>query len=266
MGGDTTIEQPQTPTAPSPTATSREAIQAQINALPEILQAQQQFGPQFSQQQLESLQQFGPEFAQTALDLQRQFGPQFAEVERQLSPELAGAQDELARFFEGTDQDEFERLLPNLQEGVRAAQSQRGLGDISPLGSIDESVQVQQLRETLKNRRLNAALSTAGRVPISGVPQVQGQSGVGQLIQNVNPQSIFNAQASNNSFNQGVFGTQSSNFQNQPGSILGQIAGGLGGAAVGGLGGFGGAGLAGGLGGLLPGGGGFASGFQSVFK
>jgi len=66
---------------------------------------------------------------------------------------------------------------PGLLQNVRAGQSQRGLGAISPLGSIDESVQLQQLKENLKQRRLNVALSTAGRVPISrAMPLARGRA------------------------------------------------------------------------------------------
>ena len=235
MGGSSQEPAPPPP-APSPIETSREAIQAQIEAVPQILQTQQEFGPQFSQLELEQLQQFGPEFAQTALDIQKEFGPQFAEVERELAPELAESQRTLTEFLKGTDEEEFARLVPGLTEGVRAAQSFRGLGDISPLGALDESIQVQQLRESLKNRRLNIALSTAGRVPISSFPQVQGQTGgPGQLVQNINPQSIFGAQAANQQTAASIFSTQAGIFANQPPGILGQIAGGIAGGAVGGF-------------------------------
>jgi len=237
MGGGTTIEQPSAPPAPpSGAETSREAIQAQIESLPQILEAQQEFGPQFSQQQLQALQQFGPQFAETALGLQREFAPQFAEVERQLAPELAESQRTLTDFLRGTDEEEFSRLAPGLIEQVRAGQSVRGLGDISPLGAIDESVQVQQLRESLRNRRLNIALSTAGRTPISNFPQVQGQTGVGQLVQNISPESIFGRQSSIDQLRQQQFATQANLFNQQPGGILGQIAGGIGGAVVSGAG------------------------------
>jgi len=216
MGGGSQPAAPATPApAPSVGETSREAIQAQIDALPEILRSQQEFGPQFSALQLQELQKFGPEFAQTALDLQREFGPQFADVERSLSPELAGAQDALAEFFSETDDEEFERLRGGLVEDVRAGQSIRGIGDISPLGAVDESVQVARLRKSLKDRRLNVALSTAGRVPIGGVPNVQGTTGTSQLVQNVSPQNIFGAQASINAFNQSIFGTQAGIFGTQ---------------------------------------------------
>ena len=216
MGGGTPepVQQPAAP--PSSTETSAQAIQAQIDALPKILEAQKQYGGQFSEEQLKSLQTYGPQFAEAALKLQKDYGPQFAEIERSLSPELAGAQDTLKNFFAQTDQQEYESLKPGLLEDIRSAQSTRlGIGAISPLGSIDESVQLQRLKQSLKERRLNVALSTAGRVPISAMPTVQGQTGTGQLVQNVNPESIFNYQQSLNNFNSQIFGTQANMYGTQ---------------------------------------------------
>lgn len=239
MGGDSP-QQPAPPApAPSVGETTQQSIDAQINSLPKILQAQQQYGPQFSQTQLDSLNQFGPQFADAALKLQQTYAPQFAAVERNASPELAGAQDTLAGYLNGNDQQEYDSLAPGLLDQVRAGQSQRGLGAISPLGSIDESVQLQQLKQSLKDRRLNVALSTAGRVPIGGFPQIQGQTGTGQLVQNVNPESIFGYQQGLNSFNSSIFGTQAGMFNQQGASSkspFGAILGGLAGATTGGLG------------------------------
>ena len=233
MGGSEQ-EQPSPPPAPSASETSAQAIQAQIDALPRILASQQQYGPQFSQLNLEQLQKYGPEFAQAALDLQRKFGPEFAAVERDLSPELAGAQSTLASYLSGSDEQEYNALRPGLLEDVRSAQSQRGLGAISPLGSIDESVQLQRLKQSLKDRRLNVALSTAGRVPIGGMPSFQGQTGTGNLVQNVDPNSIFGYQQGLNNFNASIFSSNAGMYNQQLasqgnplGSILGGVAGGL---------------------------------------
>src|SRR3990167_9206101 len=115
MGGSDPVE-PATPApAPSVNETSAQAIQAQIDALPKILAAQQQYGSQFSEEQLKSLQQFGPQFAQAALDLQKTYGPQFAEVERSLSPELAGAQTTLSDYLASTDDQEYAAMQPFAQ-------------------------------------------------------------------------------------------------------------------------------------------------------
>lgn len=250
MGSSTEVVQPAPPAPVSTQETSAQAIQAQIDALPKILQAQQQYGPSFSQLNLDQLQQYGPQYAQAALDLQKTYGPQFAEVERSLSPELAGAQDTLKNFFAQTDQQEYDALMPGVRNDVRAAQSARGLGAISPLGSIDESVQLQRLKQSLKDRRLNIALSTAGRVPISSVPTVQGQTGTGQLVQNVSPESIFGYQQGLNSFNASIFNTQAGMYnqsQSQASSPFGAILGGLAGSVTGGFG----ASIGSGLGGMV---------------
>lgn len=208
MGGDEPAQPAPPPSPPSTGETTAEAIQAQIESLPKIIAAQREYGPQFSALRLSELKEFGPQFAEAALRLQSEYGPQFAEVERGLSPELAGAQRTLADFLAQTDESEYQRLKPGLLEDVRAAHSVRGIGDVSPLGSIDEAVQLQRLRQSLKDRRLNVALSTAGRVPVSSFPTVQGQTGTGQLVQNVDPQSIFAYQQGLNQFNQSIFGTQ----------------------------------------------------------
>ena len=260
MGGDTNISQPAQP-APAPSAgeTSAQAIQAQIDALPKILAAQQQYGPGFSQQSLESLQQYGPQFAQAALDLQRKFGPQFAEVERSLSPELAGAQKTLSDYLSSTDDAEYAALQPFAQQAIRSAQSQRGIGDISPLGSIEETAQLIQLKQNLKDRRLNVALSTAGRVPIGQMQNVQGQTGTGQLVQNVNPDSIFGYQQGLNNFNASIFGTSANMYNSQLsnpqksswGSILGTVAGGVAGSFAGPFGASAGASVGGKIGGYF---------------
>jgi len=213
--GDSAADAPNPAPAPSAGETSAQALQAQIDAQPQILAAQKEFGPQFSQLNLEQLQKYGPEFAQAALDLQKKFAPQFAAVERDLSPELAGAQTTLANYLSGNDDQEFAALSPGLLDSVRAGQSQRGIGAISPLGSIDESVQLQQLKQSLKDRRLNVALSTAGRVPIGGINQVQGQSGTGQVIQGPSSSDLFGYQTSLNNFNASIFGTQANIFGTQ---------------------------------------------------
>ena len=225
------------PAPPSNLETSAQAIQAQIDALPKILEAQRQYGGQFSQEQLDSLSKYGPQFAQAALDLEERFAPQYKRISDTLNPEIGLAQKGLADYLGGNDQAEFEALSPGLLEQVRAGQSERGLGAISPLGSIDESVQLQQLKQSLKDRRLNVQLSTAGRVPIGGIANVQGQTGTSQLVQNVSPNDIFSNQHSINAFNASIFNTQGSIFGSQAassgnpfGSILGGITGGASGA------------------------------------
>lgn len=215
MGGKQPAPPQAPPPAPSASETSAQAIQAQIDALPKILQSQQQYGPQFSQLQLDQLKEFGPQFADAALQLEQQFAPQYKAISDTLNPEIGAAQKTLTDYLGGNDQQEFNDLMPGLIDQVRSAQSARGIGAISPLGSIDEAVQLQQLKQSLKDRRLNIALSTAGRTPISGMANIQGTTGVNQLVQNVDPNSIFSYQGALNNFNASIFGTQSNIFGTQ---------------------------------------------------
>ncbi len=238
MGGDTP-QAPTPPPAPSTLETSAQAIQAQIDALPKILSAQQQYGSQFSEEQLKSLQQYGPQFAQAALDLEQRFAPQYKQISDTLNPEIGVAQKNLADFLGGNDQADYNALAPGILEQTRAGQSARGIGAISPLGSIDESVQLAQLKQSLKDRRLNIALSTAGRVPIGGMANVQGTTGTGQLVQNVDPSQTIGYQSALNNFNSSVFSTQGAIYGNQmqnQGNPFGSILGGITGAATGGFG------------------------------
>lgn len=231
MGGGDTPTQPAAPAAPpSASETSAEAIQAQIDALPKILAAQQQYGGQFSQQQLDQLNQYGPQFAQSALALEQQFAPQYKAISDTLNPEIGAAQSYLSDYLNGQDntqtggvapqdQSEYNSLMPGVLDQIRSAQSARGLGAISPLGSIDESVQLAQLKQSLKDRRLNIALSTAGRTPISGIANVQGTTGSGQLVNNVDPNSIFSYQQGLNNFNASIFGTAANIFGTQANAV-----------------------------------------------
>ena len=198
MGGQPSAPTPPpAPTPPSASETSAQAIQSQIDALPKIFAAQSEYAPKFSQLELDQLRQFGSQFGEEALKLRDQ-----------VSPELKEASRSLTDFLSGDDTAEFDSLRPGLVEDVRAGQSLRGLGDVSPLGSIDEAVQIQRLKSSLKDRRLNIALSTAGRQPIGGISPTSGSPG--QLIQNVDPSSFMGYQGNVNQANASIFGSQNS--------------------------------------------------------
>ena len=210
--GETTTDAPSPPAEVSMEEKGRQFREQQRLNVEEQFRLQEEFGDQFSQQQLESLRQFGPEFAETAAQLQQDFA-------RTATPELQGAQQTLKDFFGRTDEEEFANLLPGLLQDVRGAQSVRGFGDISPLGSIDESVQVQKLKQSLKDRRLGLAQGVAGRVPIATASNAIGQTGVGQLGANVNPETIFGSLAGIDAFNQSIFGTQANIFGVKQGAL-----------------------------------------------
>lgn len=259
-GGDTTtVEAPKAPQQVSPLETSRQAIQGQVEALPQILQAQQEFGPQFAQQSLDQAGEFGPKFAQQAIDLESQFGPQLAQAtldsQNVLDPARGAGSRAIADFIgEGAeDLTEFDRA--RIQEDARAAGSTRGLAE-SGFGAIDEVARLFGARQQLKSRYLNVALAASGRLPGAGGQTVGANpmANTGQLVQNVSPNNMFGAQSSNNQLAGSIFASQAgmfnaqtaANAQNQGGGIggmlgsavgigLGAMTGGLGTAAAGGI-------------------------------
>jgi hypothetical protein len=232
------------PPAPSPSETSAQAIQAQIDALPKQLAAQQEFGPQFSQLDLEQLQRFGPQFAQAGVDLESQFGPQLAqatlESQNILDPSRGAGSQAIAEFLQAGPDDLSPEDLRQIQQSSRAAAAARGLSE-SGFSADDEVSRIFGARQNLKTRFLNTALSASGRLPAGGGTTAQsGFGGQGQLVQNVSPGTFFGGQASANQLAGSIFNTQGSIFgnqlANQPAGIGGLIAGSLAGGVGQGVG------------------------------
>lgn len=188
MGGDSDSSPQPTPApAPSASQTYKQAIQDQLEMAPETWAATEKYGTLYT------------------------------ELQRRLNPELAGASTTLSNYLSGTDEQEYESLKPGLIQDIRAGQSARGIGDISPLGSLDEGVQVARLKQALKDRRLNIALSTAGRQPIGSYAGVTNDTS-----------SILGYQSSVNSMNASIYGAQANMWNQQQqssGNVLGTIAG-----------------------------------------
>ena len=289
--GSTSISQPAPPAAPSIGQTTQESIDAQLSSLPQQLQAEREFGPQFSQASLDLARQFAPEVSQLQLDLQRQFGPDVAQqmvAERDLlTPEVAAGQQALISFLGGGANQRFqegseaalqdflsgEEVLTdaqkrNTQQDIRAGQNTRGFAIASPLGSLDEARQLEGLRQNIRQNRFQAATGvlgsqlTASQQLASQAAGAAGSSPAGFGMQQQQP-SFFQSTApsltsgptsaqafglaqSNYSTGANIFGTQSSNYQNQPSSPLGAIgsaglagfSGGLSGGLTRGIGGL----------------------------
>lgn len=194
-------KQPSAPPPPSPAETTRQSIQAQVESLPEILEAQREFAPQFTQEELDLLRDFGGQFLQEQLELEKEFAPQITQLTREqqeiLAPERIAGQEALEEFLTREDVlTEAER--GRIQQQARAAQSVRGLAETG-FGALDEARQLADLRRSLQSERINVALSAAGRVPTTGGFQTQTPNvSQGQLVQNVSPQDIFSL--TNNNF------------------------------------------------------------------
>ena len=249
-----------TPEPPSPKETAVQSVEGQVENLPTILAAQKEFGPQFAQQQLQQIEEFGPQYAEQLLSLQEQYGPQIGEALRAeqeaTSPELASSRRVLTEYL-----DKPEGLTQEEQRGftqdVRGAQGARGFGLVSGAGAQQEFEKLTELRQELKTRRLNIALSTAGRAPVQGATQQQTNFGPSQLVQNATPSQIFGLQAQNNSLaaNQqgGSLGGAGAAIGMGLGALLAAPTGGASlaaaGAVTGGMGAATGAMIGGGIGG-----------------
>jgi len=174
----------------TPTASeiAQQSIQSQINLLPQQLQAEQQFAPQFAEQSLQVSREFAPQFLQQQLEQQREFAPQFAEqllAERELlTPEAVAGGRAATDFLEGGQArtfaesqqsalDEFlspteEVLSPfqkrSLEQDIRSAQNVRGFGIASPLGSVEETGALENLRQQIRGQRFQARTGVASSI------------------------------------------------------------------------------------------------------
>jgi hypothetical protein len=200
------------PAPPSPGETAKAAINAQIDATPRILETQREYGSQFQQLDLEALQEFGPQFAEEGMKLQEEFGPRLAQTSKNeqdiLDPSRRAGSEQVTEFldkgFQGVS-DEENRVI---EQNFRGAQSARGFGE-SGMGSVQEIAAKFGARQALQSQFLNVGLAAAGRLPgtASGTIQPAGQAQGSQLVKNIDPTSIFGAQASNNTFASNAFST-----------------------------------------------------------
>jgi len=207
--------------APDPKETSAQAIQAQIDAIPKQLAAQQEFGPQFTQLELDNLKQFGPQFAEAGLGLSQQYGEDFARqmIAEQdiLDPSRAAGSKALTEYLQQGPGELSPEDLQKVQESSRAAAASRGLSQ-SGFSADDEVSRIFGARQNLKSQYLNVALSASGRLPAAstGSSTVNpGNTNSGQLVQNVAPTTFFGGQAAQNQFGASIFNTQSNIFGTQ---------------------------------------------------
>jgi len=262
MGGGS---KPTQPSVPDPSDVAKESIQAQIDALPEILKAQQEFGPQFTQTELDLVKQFGGQFVQEQLGLQEQFAPGFGaaarEAQRAFNPEKFATQETAQRLLQSELQRPIDEVLSPSEEAQfqrqsRAATSVRGLGE-SGFGALEEVRGLTDLRNALKQQRLNLALSSAGLAAIPAANVVSPNVSPGGLVQNVTPQQIFGLRSDIFKGQSDIAAAQAANS----GGLLGSLIG-AGGSALGGL--FQGAGSAGSFSALFGGGGTAAGGAEAA--
>lgn len=203
-GSETNIYQPTPPPAPS----TADAVQAYTENLPAMYEAQMEYAPKFSEQQMQLAQQYVPQITELQQQLQQQYAPQQAaqqwELDQQYAPLYAAQQQELQQLYEPQAyqslQNMSQLLTPDyltnyqaptgqgfgaakdrLRMDARSAWADRGLAQ-SGMSAEDETrmlsefefpyaMQQEQLGLQELGRRQNLAMSMAGRF---GVPNIQG--------------------------------------------------------------------------------------------
>jgi hypothetical protein len=202
----------QAPAAPNVAKTSEKAVSAQVNNLPAILKAQQEYGGQMTEADLSVLEQYAPRMQSLIKSIQE---PSVASGEKMINDYLS--QPDVLSEAEQTQ----------ARADLRASTSTRGLGE-SGMAAIEELRGLTALRQQLKTQQLNVAMQMAGR----GATGLQTTSALqsimpGQLVQNVNPSQIFDMTQNN-------YKTQLEQYnKNSSGSLAGALGGGLGGWAIG---------------------------------
>lgn len=223
------------PAPPSPAEITQQSIQAQTQSLPQILHAQEQYGGQFTEQELNLIREFAPQFLQEQLNLETEFGPQFSAAARETlgayAPERIKAQDLLTNYLSTPDgMTDQETAL--IQDQSRAAQSARGLAETG-FGAVEEVRALADFRRQIQAQQLQIGLALAGQVPTNPIfaTQIPNVS-PGQLVSNVTPSDIFGL--TNNVYNTQaqIAANNASNRSDILGALIGAV-GTLGGAAIG---------------------------------
>jgi hypothetical protein len=254
--------EPKAPAAPDYGAANREAIETEIELLPERLAAEAdarlKYDPLFQEMEIDLMRQASPELAQIALDVQERFGSQFVESSRkqleQSDPEGFKLRQELGQ-----------KLLEDLKAGrgltdreqestlnsIRGAQVARGnfLGDASAFQEMQAVDDAGFRKEQQRYGNAGAFLGNPLNAQFSSLSGAQQGS-----AQQVNSGAPFqymgnNTGAQGAQFASNIYGTQSQNYANAPGNPwmagLGMLGGAVGTAAAGPVGGAIGSGLTG---------------------
>lgn len=163
--GGTTFVQP--PKSQSSAAATKEAIQAEIELLPQRFETELEFAPKFAEVDLRTIQQFAPEI----VDLGRTFAREERALQEELYPGQIAAERALAEKIElGLE----EGIPPDVEEAfLDRFRSEEAVGGRlgSPVGSINVARKLAGLSEAFRSQRVSEGLSFAGKLPVVGSSQ-----------------------------------------------------------------------------------------------
>jgi hypothetical protein len=237
MGGSDPqyIQAPAPPAAPS----ASQSIQDYVNAYPQLVGLQQQYGPQTAGLDYQLFQQYAPKYTQTAQDIQSQVYPETSKLQESLATQaLQGMNGQLPDWAKQQYQSDF-------NAGI-------GSNVNAPIGVSDRNVGLLNLQKQWQDYYRNLGLSVAGRQPLQQTANPTFQNAGSS--ESVNPFLSYGA----NTYASQVagYGHQQQNSAyyrpQSAGSGIGSLIGGIGGASVGGpMGALAGAGIGGSFGGMF---------------
>ena len=197
MGGDTQVQQPTPPAAP----TTAESVDSYVANYPKMQELQMEYAPQLAQQNFDLQSQYAPQYAQEAWDLQQQYAPEYAqqqqELQQQYEPEAYAAKQQLGNLMQGdylTNYDPggygsgYNTARQNLRQDYMDTWGFSGLGKSGMMPSdVSEKMAgfefpyaqgQEQMRLGELGRRQNQAMALTGRATVPTVqnvasPQVQ---------------------------------------------------------------------------------------------
>lgn len=216
MGGKSSSPQIVQPTPPPAPPSYGATLQDYIKEIPNLLSAEQKYGPGFAQSQLDLINQFGLPTSQALLGIDQALYPQTS----QLQEAVAG------QALQGLGSQLPDQIAQQYQSDFNAG---IGANANAPIGVSSRNIGLYNLQEDWRRYYQDLALTTAGRQPLrSGTAPQSGQAtqGFGNAL---------NYQAS-------TYGTYAPAYASQ--NVLaipksgGSFGGLLGGAAIGGIGGF----------------------------
>lgn len=158
MGGDTTVEAPQTPAAP----TTAQNISDYVNGLPAMYQASLEYNPKYAQQNYDLAAQYSPQYAELLKTTNESLYPGLAKLNETLTQQAQGGMD---------------AALPESMKAQYLNQMRSEIGGNagSGIGSDYVSRGLVNAGEQYKNYYQNMALSLTGRQPLTNasVPTFQ---------------------------------------------------------------------------------------------
>ena len=220
-GGGSTAPAPTPPAPPSMGAQTRDAIEAQVEMMPQMYETQLEYAPKFSQLEYDMYSQFMPEYTRQQEAMLEELYPDIKELRDQLSVEAKGYMQD------GTPEWARKQYQSDLN-------SQLGYNAASPVAADYKSRAMLQQGEDWRRYGHNLSNILVNRMPVQGVSAFQSSQAP---ITMPGADALIGAQANMYGSNVGaqasMYGSWAQHMQPQPHPAWG-AAGMMGGAMLGG--------------------------------